>query len=162
MMDIQTIGGIAIKGVKLLLNIAILVLYRVGCNGGFLGVGGTWNLNEDKTPDVEIVASGIIVGFFIYTSVVLISYFFEALDGSKTVMEIIMNFIGMFMFIMVGGTALHYWIGYTGDNRYVDVSSEKTVGIVLGVLCIVEGLIYLADLVMTTMQYLKQEFYYDE
>jgi len=66
------------------LNLIILILYRTGYGGEFLGVGGTWNLNEDKNPDAEIVASGIFVGFFIYTSVVLISYCFGNMEHKKT------------------------------------------------------------------------------
>lgn len=54
----------------------ILIIYRTGYNGDFLGIGGTWNLNEEKSPDAEIVASGVIVGYFIYTSVQLIAYLF--------------------------------------------------------------------------------------
>lgn len=66
------------------LNIIILVLYRTGYRGGFLGVGGTWNLNEEKNPDAEIVASGVFIGFFIYTVVILISYGFGSNHQKKT------------------------------------------------------------------------------
>lgn len=58
------------------LNIIILILYRTGFNGEFLGVGGTWNLNEEKNPDAEIVASGVIVGYLIYTLVQVVTYLF--------------------------------------------------------------------------------------
>lgn len=62
----------------------ILILYRTGYGGEFLGVGGTWNLNEEKNPDAEIVASGVFVGFFIYTGVILISYAFGTTQQKKT------------------------------------------------------------------------------
>lgn len=62
----------------------ILLMYRFGYSGAFLGVGGTWNLNEDKNPDCEIVASGVFVGFFIYTSVILISYCFGTTAQKRT------------------------------------------------------------------------------
>jgi len=67
-----------------ILNIIILVLYRVGYDGRFLGVGGTWNLNEEKNPDSEIVASGVFVGFFIYTLVFLISFCFGTTEQKKS------------------------------------------------------------------------------
>lgn len=54
----------------------MLILYRTGYGGDFLGVGGTWNLNEEKNADAEIVASGVFVGFMIYTSVQIITFFF--------------------------------------------------------------------------------------
>lgn len=59
-------------------------MYRFGYGGQFLGVGGTWNLNEEKNPDAEIIASGVFVGFFIYTSVILISYCFGTMEHKKT------------------------------------------------------------------------------
>jgi hypothetical protein len=66
------------------LNLIILILYRTGYSGQFLGVGGTWNLNEEKNPDAEIVASGVFVGFFIYTAVVLISFCLGSAHQKKT------------------------------------------------------------------------------
>jgi hypothetical protein len=56
----------------------------VGNDGRFLGVGGTWNLNEEKNPDAEIVASGVFVGFFIYTLVTVISFCFGTTDQKKS------------------------------------------------------------------------------
>lgn len=29
-----------------------------------------------------------------------------------------MNFVGTFMFVAVGGTALHYWHGYQPEHKY--------------------------------------------
>lgn len=66
------------------MNLIILILYRTGYGGEFLGVGGTWNLNEDKNPDAEIVASGVFVGFFIYTTVVLLTYCFGTTEHKKS------------------------------------------------------------------------------
>lgn len=65
------------------LNVIILVLYRVGYNGEFLGVGGTWNLNEEKNPDAEIVASGVIVGYLIYTLVQVVTYLFGTTEHKR-------------------------------------------------------------------------------
>lgn len=58
-------------------------MYRTGYQGYFLGVGGTWNLNEEKNPDAEIVASGVFVGYCIYTIVSLISLCFASGDHKK-------------------------------------------------------------------------------
>ncbi|KAH9640679.1 hypothetical protein HF086_007250 [Spodoptera exigua] len=93
------------------LNIVILVLYRTGYNGEFLGVGGTWNLNEEKNPDAEIVASGVIVGYLIYTLVQMITFLFGTTEHKRAMSEIVMNFVGVFMWIAVGAVALHYWGG---------------------------------------------------
>lgn len=66
-----------------MLNLIILILYRTGYSGQFLGVGGTWNLNEEKNPDAEIVASGVFVGYFIYTGVQLVGFCFGTTEGKK-------------------------------------------------------------------------------
>ncbi|OAD53147.1 hypothetical protein WN48_10777 [Eufriesea mexicana] len=113
--------------VTLIINLIILILYRTGYKGEFLGVGGTWNLNEDKNADAEIVASGVLVGFFIYTSVVLITYCFGSTYHKKTLVEIIMNFVGTFMFVAVGGTALHYWHGYQPENKFDTIIQERQI-----------------------------------
>ncbi|KAF0762250.1 protein snakeskin [Rhopalosiphum maidis] len=156
MVNIASVGTVVIKVVKLVLNIIILVLYRTGYRGGFLGVGGTWNLNEEKNPDAEIVASGIFVGFFIYTVVILISYGFGSNHQKKTLVDIIMNFVGMFMFIAVGGIALHYWIGYQNENKYISVTSERAIGITVGVLCVLSGAVYLVDTVLSFIHFARE------
>ncbi|XP_058797849.1 protein snakeskin [Phymastichus coffea] len=158
MVSITTVASIAIKIFKVVLNLIIIILYRVGYGGKFLGVGGTWNINESKNPDVEIVASGVFVGFFIYTMTVLISYCFGSMEHKKTLVEMIMNFVGMFMFIAVGATALHYWHGYMDEYKYLLFSSERQVGLALGSLCALEGAAYLVDLILTCSHFVKEEF----
>lgn len=58
------------------INLVIILLYRFGYAGDFLGVGGTWNLNEEKNADAEIIASGVFVGFFVYTGVQILAFLF--------------------------------------------------------------------------------------
>jgi len=41
--------------------------------------------------------------------------------------EIIMNFVGAFMFVAVGGTALHYWHGYQPEQKFVYDAPERQV-----------------------------------
>lgn len=65
------------------------MLYRFGYAGDFLGVGGTWNLNEEKNADAEIIASGVFVGFFVYTSVQLIAYLFGTTKHKRFVYDIL-------------------------------------------------------------------------
>lgn len=38
-----------------------------------------------------------------------------------------MNVIGIFMWLAVGATALHYWHGYQSEHKYIHVSSERQV-----------------------------------
>lgn len=66
-----------------------------------------------------------------------------------------MNFLGMFMWVAVGATALHYWHGYQNENKYRYISSEKQVGLALGSLCVLSGAVYLLDLVLSGIHYMK-------
>nr|CAD7404441.1 unnamed protein product [Timema poppensis] len=133
------------------INIIILVLYRVGYDGRFLGVGGTWNLNEEKNPDVEIIASGVFVGYIIYTLAVLVSYCFGTTEQKRTLVDIIMNFSGCILWIAVGGTALHYWHGYQSEHKFLTFTQEREVGLALGSLCVIQGAVYLLDTVSNTL-----------
>jgi len=145
MVTLPTVTSIFLKITKLALCTLIIILYRVGDHGGFLGVGGTWNLNEEKNADAEIVASGVFVGSFIYTAVSLIGYIFAVGDHKHTFTDVIMNIINTFMWLAVGATALHYWHGYQSEYKYLHVSSERQVGLALGSLCVFSGALYLLD-----------------
>ncbi|XP_055703963.1 protein snakeskin [Phlebotomus papatasi] len=155
MVSVETIGSVFLKVFKLVLNIVILILYRTGYGGDFLGVGGTWNLNEEKSPDAEIVASGVIVGFMIYTSVQLITYAFGTTAHKRELSDTIMNVVGTFMWVAVGGTALHYWHGYMPDHDFLHVATERQVGLAMGALCIISGALYLVDTVLAFVHFAK-------
>lgn len=90
-----------------MLNIIVLILYRTGYGGDFLGVGGTWNLNEEKNADAEIVASGVFVGFMIYTSVQLVTFCFGT-TAHKRYNNIIRLAFGQFFFLLLSNTEILY------------------------------------------------------
>ncbi|KAJ3645953.1 hypothetical protein Zmor_023570 [Zophobas morio] len=144
MTSIETVGALILK---------ILKLNRYG--GGFLKVGGTWNLNEEKNPDAEIVASGVFVGYFIYTCVSIISLCFATADHKNTFTDILMNIIGVFLWVAVGATALHYWSGYLVEHKYLTSASEREVGLAMGSLCILSGAAYLVDTVLAIIFVIK-------
>ncbi|XP_048519870.1 protein snakeskin [Dendroctonus ponderosae] len=154
-MALETIASIIVKLVKLVLNFIILVLYRVGFAGDFLGVGGTWNLFEEKSSDVEIIASGVFVGYFVYTAVSLISLCLASSENKNTFTDILMNIVGVFLWIAVGATALHYWHGYLSEHKYTYVNSERQVGLALGSLSVLNGAVYLVDSVISVIFLIK-------
>ncbi|XP_041977994.1 uncharacterized protein LOC121732240 [Aricia agestis] len=156
MVSVQTIATIVVKVFKIVLNIVILVLYRTGYNGEFLGVGGTWNLNEEKNPDAEIVASGVIVGYLIYTLVQVVTFLFGTTEHKRALSEIVMNFVGVFLWIAVGAVALHYWGGYQGEHQFQFVFAEKQVGLAVGALCVIQGAVYLLDTALSVIHYTKE------
>ncbi|XP_049869608.1 uncharacterized protein LOC126369293 [Pectinophora gossypiella] len=156
MVSVQTIATIVVKAFKIVLNIVILVLYRTGFNGEFLGVGGTWNLNEEKNPDAEIVASGVIVGYLIYTLVQVVTYLFGTTEHKRAMSEIVMNFVGVFLWIAVGAVALHYWGGYQGEHQFQFVFAERQVGLAVGALCVIQGAVYLLDTALSVIHFTKE------
>ncbi|KAK9500280.1 hypothetical protein O3M35_001568 [Rhynocoris fuscipes] len=160
-MDLETIITLFIKILKLVINFIILMLYRYGYGGQFLGIGGTWNLNEEKNPTVEIIASGVLVGFWIYTFVILIAFCFGTTKHKASMVDIIMNIAGTILFIAVGGLALHYWSGYQNEHKYMSISTEKQVGYAVGSLCVITGAIYLIDTVLTFVHIVKKHDLYN-
>nr|CAD7393319.1 unnamed protein product [Timema cristinae] len=125
----------------LVINIIILVLYRVGYDGRFLGVGGTWNLNEEKNPDVEIIASGVFVGYIIYTLAVLVSYCFGTTEQKRT---------------LVVGTRTSLG-SRTSEHKFLTFTQEREVGLALGSLCVIQGAVYLLDTVLTFIHISKTQ-----
>lgn len=80
-----------------------------------------------------------------------------------------MNVVGTFLWVLVGGIALHYWVGYMDTNDYsylgvqnvpVNAGSDKLVGIIMGSLCVLEGALYLVDTVMSCLHYSKGDTEY--
>ncbi len=64
-----------------------------------------------------------------------------------------MNFVGTIMWISVGGTALHYWSGYMKEQHYTNNVPERSVGLAVGALCVIEGAAYLIDTVLSFMHF---------
>ncbi|XP_049802342.1 protein snakeskin-like [Schistocerca nitens] len=147
---ILSIASIFIKLLKLVLNFIALLLYRLGYDGMFLGVGGTWNINENKDPSAEVFASGIMVGYLVYTCISLVGM---CLHQPKTITDVIMNFIGLFVWMAVGAIAIQYWMGYQSEYKYIHMSTEKQKGLAVGALCVLSGTAYLLDTVVSFLSY---------
>jgi hypothetical protein len=110
------------------LNIVIIILYRTGFGGEFLGIGGIWNLNEEKSADSEIFASGVMVIFLIYTTVQLMTHpCANDEEHKRNLSDTIMNVVGILLWLAVGGTALHYWASYVPEHDFLHVVSERSV-----------------------------------
>jgi hypothetical protein len=163
------------------INIIVLILYRFGYGGDFLGIGGTWNLNEEKSPDAEIIASGVIVGYLIYTAVQLFTYLFGTTKHKRELSDTIMNVVGVLLWLGVAGAALHYWHGYQPVHDFAAAASERMVsehhrsvesgtlkislflplrlqvGLIMGYLILLVAALYLADSVLAFVHYAKAE-----
>lgn len=66
-----------------------------------------------------------------------------------------MNFIGAFMWVAVGGTALHYWKGYMADHDFLYTNTERQVGLALGSLCVISAALYVIDTVLAFVHFAK-------
>ncbi|XP_036326274.1 protein snakeskin-like [Rhagoletis pomonella] len=155
MVSYEIIASICLKILKLFNNLGVLVLYRTGNGGDFLGIGGSWSLHEKHNPALEMLASGLFVGFIIYTAVVIIGYCFGGSRNKRDLTDILMNAIGTAMWLAVGGVAMHYWLGYMSDGDFSYVSSERSVGIAMGALCIVQSALYLVDTILGCVLYYR-------
>lgn len=67
-----------------------------------------------------------------------------------------MNIFGTVLFIAIGGIALHYWIGYQPEHKFKVVTSEKGIGITVGILCVISGAIYLMDSVLSCIHFFRE------
>jgi len=68
-----------------------------------------------------------------------------------------MNFVGCFMWLAVGGTALHYWHGYLSEQKFTTFTSEREVGLAVGSLCVLTGAIYLLDTVLSFLHFSRDK-----
>lgn len=64
-----------------------------------------------------------------------------------------MNVIGVFLWVSVAGTALHYWHGYQNEHKFEIIASEREVGLALGSLCVLNAAAHLIDAVFAFKLY---------
>lgn len=64
-----------------------------------------------------------------------------------------MNIIGIFLWIAVAGTSLHYWDSYARQHQFEVLGSERDFGLVLGSLCVFTALAHVADSVFCIRLY---------
>ncbi|KAL0278884.1 UNVERIFIED_CONTAM: hypothetical protein PYX00_000566 [Menopon gallinae] len=156
-MDRFDILSLIVKILKFILTLIILVLYRAGDHGEFLGVGGTFELYEDKTVDVEILASGVIVGYMLYNLSVMISYAVAKERLANVIQDCLMNIIGIFLWMGVAGSALHYWHSAKDEWRTREIGSERDAGLAMGSFCVFNGLLHIVDAALSLKLFLDSD-----
>lgn len=67
-----------------------------------------------------------------------------------------MNVVGTCMWLAVGGTAIHYWSQYVPEFETIPPTSERAVGITVGVLSIVSGILYCVDSIFAFVHYARE------
>lgn len=102
------------------------------------------------------------------------------MEFCSTFTDILMNVVGVFLWVAVGATALHYWSGYLLEHKYQTAASEREVstpistqkknpkncpsstfyfifqvGLAMGSLCILSGAAYLIDSVLAVIFVIK-------
>ncbi|XP_019868115.2 protein snakeskin [Aethina tumida] len=152
-MVLITIGILVLGIVKVVINLIVLIMYRVGNQtkqDNFLGVGGSWNLYDEKYPDAEILASGVLVGYMIYTIVSVINTLLADEEFKTSFTDILMKVVGVFLWFAVAGTAIHYWKSYSNDNKALE-GNEKQIGLAMGSLCVINGVVYFGDAALSIL-----------
>ena len=67
-----------------------------------------------------------------------------------------MNVLGLFMWIAVAGTALHYWDNYAHQHQFDITGNERSSGLALGSLCVFTAFLHLADSAFSIKLYLDK------
>ncbi|KAK2722767.1 protein snakeskin-like [Artemia franciscana] len=97
---------------------------------------------------IDRYLTGIITigGFLMISLALLISYVWGEAGTYQRFLELIFNFAGMIMFIVTGALVLEYYNSSYVTGGYIGA------GKVLGVLCLINGLLYLIDSVLAYRQ----------
>lgn len=66
-----------------------------------------------------------------------------------------MNTIGVVLWITAGAMAIHFWFGYMTDGSFTYVTNERSVGLIMGALCVSQGALYLVDTILGCAVYYK-------
>ncbi|CAG7733506.1 unnamed protein product [Allacma fusca] len=138
----------AITFLKLILNIIIIILYKHGDEGYFLGA------SFNKSRDAETLAAGIYVGFLIYNLINIISNFFDQESVRASVSEILWNAVGFILWLIAAGVVIHFWLRFIPANHYLN-RNPKAKGIAMGSLTIVNSCLYLGEGILAFMNYRK-------
>jgi len=128
----------ATKILKVLINIVVLVLYRNGDEGYFMGA--TYNKNHDA----EALASGIYIGFLIYNFVALVATVFDPDSVCKSITETLMNFVGAILWVTAGGVIIQFWLRFIPANHFTQ-TNPSAAGIAMGALTVINAAVYLAE-----------------
>jgi len=131
-----------VKLLKLLINVVVLVLYRNGDEGYFMGS------SYNKNHDAEALASGVFIGFLIYNFAALIAAFINSTSVNKSMTEGLMNFTGAVLWVTTGGVVLQFWLRFIPANHFTE-TNPSAVGIAMGCLCVINAAVYLADTVLS-------------
>lgn len=67
-----------------------------------------------------------------------------------------MNVLGIFLWIAVAGTALHYWDNYAKQHQFEVTGNERSSGLALGSLCVFTALFHLVDSAFSVRLYLSK------
>ncbi|OXA51064.1 protein snakeskin [Folsomia candida] len=139
-----------VKLLKLLINVVVLVLYRNGDEGYFMGS------SYNKNHDAEALASGVFIGFLIYNFAGLIAAFVDSKSGNQSITEGLMNFTGAVLWVTTGGVVLQFWLRFIPANHFTE-TNPSAVGIAMGCLCVINAAVYLADTVLSYANYRSLE-----
>jgi len=139
-------GATFVKLLKLLFNIVVLVLYRNGDEGYFMGA------SYNKNHDAEALACGVYIGFMIYNLASILSTCFNSTSLNVSVTESLMNFVGAILWLTTGAVVLQFWLRFIPSNHFTE-TNPSAAGIAMGVLSVINAAVYLADTALAYTNY---------
>jgi len=148
-------AAVGLKILKLLINIIIVILYKHGDEGYFLGA--SFNKNRDS----EALAAGVYVGYLIYNIIALISHFYDSKSLESNIIETLMNAVGFVLWLITAGVVIHFWLRFIPANHFRS-ENPNAVGIAMGALTIVNSALYLGETVVTYVNWRRSESRYDK
>lgn len=66
---------------------------------------------------------------FLFCNLVVYILLVSFISDSRSLSDVVMNFVGVFMWLAVGAIALHYWGGYQGEHQFQFVFAERQVSL---------------------------------
>lgn len=135
-----------VKLLKALINVVVLVLYRNGDEGYFMGA------SYNKNHDAESLVVGVYIGFLIYNFAGLIAAFIDSKSVNQSITELLMNFTGFVLWVTTGGVVLQFWLRFIPANHFTE-TNPSAVGIAMGCLSVINSAVYLADTVLAWSNY---------
>merc|ERR1712007_322044 len=130
-----------------------IILHRYGDYGAmlFFGSSQTQMSPNDPGTDAEILGNGVIVGYTVISSVLLISY---VIDGrweiQRFFLEWFWNFVGFVLFAGVGIVSAITWTAAQSDdsgNSTGEKARNYDAALTMSAFCILNSIVYFIDFI---------------
>merc|ERR1712062_367784 len=151
-----------LKLLELISTFITHIIHRHGDHGHYLffATTGLKLSNTDPNIDFENLGNSTLVTYMIISSILILGY---VIDGREcipeSILETVWNFIGAIMFIASGACAIITWnsqerIKTSGASNLTEAEYSRNLdaGLGMGAMCIILGLMYAVDFIVSFVQ----------